>query len=76
VDHQPTVIEDHVFIGTNAVILMGCHVGHHSVIAAGTVLLEETRIPPYSLVAGVPGRIVRDLRSEVERLMSEGATEQ
>jgi acetyltransferase-like isoleucine patch superfamily enzyme len=74
VDYRPTVIEDHVFIGTNAVILMGCHVGHHSVIAAGAVLLEETRIPPYSLVAGVPGRIVRDLRAEVEQLMSEGTT--
>ena len=59
-----------MFIGTNAVILMGCHVGHHSVIAAGCVLLEDTRIPPYSLVAGVPGRIVRDLRSEVEGLIA------
>jgi carbonic anhydrase/acetyltransferase-like protein (isoleucine patch superfamily) len=70
IDFKATEIEDHVFVGTSAVILMGCHVGHHSVIAAGCVLLEETRIPPYSLVAGVPGRVVRDLRSEVEGLMA------
>lgn len=76
VDYRATVIEDHVFIGTNAVILMGCHVGHHSVIAAGSVLLEETRIPPYSLVAGVPARIVRDLRAEVEILTSEGTSQE
>jgi acetyltransferase-like isoleucine patch superfamily enzyme len=76
VDYRETVIEDHVFIGTSAVVLMGCHVGHHSVIAAGTVLLEETRIPPYSLVAGVPGRIVRDLQPEVEQLKSQGAVPQ
>lgn len=66
-DFMSTVIEDHVFVGTNAVILMGCHVGHHSVIAAGAVLLEETKVPPYSLIAGVPARVVRDLRADVQR---------
>lgn len=67
IDKAATVIEDHVFIGTNAVILMGCHIGHHSVIAAGTVLLEGTKVPPYSLVAGVPGRIVRCNRETVAK---------
>lgn len=65
VDRRPTVLEDHVFVGTNAVVLMGCHVGHHSVLAAGTVLLEGTVVPPYSLVAGVPGRVVRSLEGDV-----------
>jgi acetyltransferase-like isoleucine patch superfamily enzyme len=65
VDRRPTVVEDHVFVGTNAVILMGAHVGHHSVIAAGAVVLEGAVIPPYSLVAGVPGRVVRDIREEI-----------
>lgn len=67
VDRRPTVIEDHVFVGTNAVILMGAHVGHHSVIGAGAVVLENAVIPPYSLVVGVPGRVVRDLRAEIEQ---------
>jgi acetyltransferase-like isoleucine patch superfamily enzyme len=71
IDYQPTVIEDHVFVGTNAVILMGCHVGHHSVIGAGAVVLEGTRIPPYSLVAGVPARIIRSLESKIETWSSE-----
>lgn len=61
IEKRPTVIEDHVFVGTNAVILMGCRVGHHSVIAAGAVVLEGTVIPPRSLVAGVPARVVRSL---------------
>lgn len=72
VDCLPTVIEDHVFVGTNAVILMGSHVGHHSIVAAGAVVLERTQIPPYSLVAGVPARVVRDLRSDVDEWKSEG----
>ncbi len=71
VDRKSTTIEDYVFVGANAVILMGCHVGHHSVIAAGAVVLEDTRIPPYSLVAGVPSRVVRDIRDEIEEVVSE-----
>jgi acetyltransferase-like isoleucine patch superfamily enzyme len=67
VDRRPTVIEDCVFIGTNAVILMGSRIGHHSVIGAGAVVLEGTVIPPYSLVVGVPGRVVRNLKNEIEQ---------
>lgn len=74
IDYMATVIEDHVFVGTSAVILMGCHIGHHSVIAAGAVVLEGTRIPPYSLAAGVPARIIRSLESEIEAWSSESPT--
>jgi acetyltransferase-like isoleucine patch superfamily enzyme len=59
VDRKPTIIEDFVFIGENATILMGSRIGHHSVIGAGAVVREDTEIPPYSLVVGVPGRVVR-----------------
>lgn len=76
VDCMETVIEDHVFVGTNAVILMGSHIGHHSVVAAGAVVLEGTRVPPYSLVAGVPARVVRDLQPDVEKWMSEDPSNQ
>ncbi len=65
VDTRPTVIDDYVFVGTNAVILMGCRIGHHSVIAAGAVVTEGTEVPPYTLMAGVPAKAVRDLRADV-----------
>ena len=65
VDRKPTVIEDYVFIGENAVVMMGCHIGHHSIIGAGAVVLEDTTIPPYSMVAGVPARIVRSIEQEI-----------
>lgn len=58
VDRCPSVIEDYIHIGANATILMGCHIGHHSVIGAGAVVLEGTTVPPYSIVVGVPGRIL------------------
>ncbi len=58
IDSADTVIEDFCFIGSNAVVMMGCRIGHHSVIGAGCVVTENTIIPPYSIVAGVPGKIV------------------
>lgn len=67
IEKQPTQIEDHVFVGANAVILMGARIGHHSVIGAGTILLEGAEIPPYSLVVGVPGRIIRNIQDECEQ---------
>jgi len=65
IEHRPTVLEDHVFVGTHAVILMGCHIGHHSIVAAGAVVLENTVVPPYSLVAGVPARVVKNIQEEI-----------
>ncbi|HET7086170.1 MAG TPA: acyltransferase [Rhizomicrobium sp.] len=46
-------IEDHVFIGSHSFIKGGAHIGHHSVIGAGTIV-EPGIIPPYSLVIGNP----------------------
>jgi acetyltransferase-like isoleucine patch superfamily enzyme len=47
------VIEDHVFIGSHSMVKGGAHIGHHSVVAAGTIV-EPGAIPPYSLIAGNP----------------------
>lgn len=62
VDAASVVIGDYCFIGTNAVILMGVTIGHHSVIGAGCVVPEGMKIPPYSLVVGVPAKIVGSSR--------------
>jgi acetyltransferase-like isoleucine patch superfamily enzyme len=66
VDECPTVIEDHVFVGENATILMGAHIGHHSIVAAGSVVTEATVAPPYSLMAGAPARVIRSIRDDIE----------
>ena len=54
-------IEDNCLIGMNATVLNGAVVGAGSLVAAGTVILEGTQIPPRSLVAGVPGKVRREL---------------
>jgi acetyltransferase-like isoleucine patch superfamily enzyme len=53
VERRDIEIESHVFVGSHSVIKGGARIGHHSVIAAGTVV-DAMEIAPYSLVAGNP----------------------
>jgi acetyltransferase-like isoleucine patch superfamily enzyme len=53
----PVIIEDHVWIGSRAIILPGVVVGHHSVIGAGSVVAKD--VPANCLAVGSPARIVR-----------------
>jgi carbonic anhydrase/acetyltransferase-like protein (isoleucine patch superfamily) len=57
-------VEDNCLIGMNATVLNGAVIGTGSLVAAGSVVLEGTRIPPGSLVAGVPGKVRRELTAE------------
>lgn len=59
VSTTPVVIEDDIWIGANAVVLPGVTIGHHSVVAAGAVVTKD--VPPHSLVAGVPAKIIKQL---------------
>ncbi len=59
-------IEDLVLIGMGAIVLNRARVGRYSIIAAGTVLSEGQQVAEGVLVAGVPGKVRRDL-SEEER---------
>ncbi|RGE21506.1 gamma carbonic anhydrase family protein [Leucobacter sp. wl10] len=61
--HGATV-EDGCLIGMNATVLSGAVVGEGSLVAAGALVPQGAVIPPRSLVAGVPGRVVRELRDE------------
>lgn len=57
-------IEDDCLIGMGATVLNRSVIGAGSLIAAGTVVLEDTVVPPGSLVAGVPGKVRRELTDE------------
>lgn len=67
-------IEDGCLIGMHATVLTGAVVGAGSLVAAGAVVPQGMIVPPHSLVVGVPGRVVRELRNddrEAVRLNSE-----
>lgn len=55
-------IGNNVWIAANCMILAGCEIGDHSVVAAGSVVAG--RIPPKCLVAGVPARVIKKLEVE------------
>ncbi len=61
-------IERRVWIGLGATILGGVRIGEGAVVAAGAVVTKD--VPPFSIVAGIPARVVgertRDLRYELD----------
>ena len=59
-------IEDACIIGMHATILNDAVVGKGSIIGAGAVVTQESKIPPYSLVVGVPGKVVKTDKSYFE----------
>jgi acetyltransferase-like isoleucine patch superfamily enzyme len=59
VDSAPIVIEDDVWIGAKSTILKGVHIGRGAVIAAASLVSKD--VAPFTLVAGNPARVVRQL---------------
>lgn len=54
IDRAPVRIGDRVFIGANAVVMMGVTIGDGAVIGAGAVVTRD--VPAYTVVAGIPAR--------------------
>ena len=54
---NPVVIGDDVWLGTRAIILPGVTLGNHCIVGAGAVVTKS--FPDYSIVGGVPARILR-----------------
>ena len=60
-------------IGMGAMLLDSVEIGEYSIIAAGTVVTENKKIPPRSLVMGIPGKIVREIKDEDIKRIEQGA---
>ena len=59
----PVVIGDRVWIAYRAVVLPGVTIGEGAVVAAGAVVTKD--VPPFSVVAGNPARVVRQRNSDL-----------
>ena len=57
-------VEDSCLVGMGAVIMNGARVGRGSVVAAGAVVSQGVVVPPGSLVAGVPGKVRREVTDD------------
>lgn len=61
-------------IGMGAMLLSACDIGEESLVAAGSIVLEGRKVPPRSVVMGVPGKVVRQLsEEEVQRIRDNAA---
>jgi len=58
-------VEDNVLIGMGAIVMDNVHIGANSIIAAGAVVLEGTKVPEGSIFAGVPAKKVKDISPEL-----------
>lgn len=59
------VLEDNVFIGTNAVVLKGVKIGRNTIIGAGSIVTHD--IPANSVAAGNPRRVIMSLDEFYEK---------
>lgn len=51
------IIDDDVWIGENALIFSGVHIGQGAIIGAGSYVTKD--VPPYAVVVGTPAKIIR-----------------
>ncbi|MCW7079146.1 MAG: hypothetical protein OCU16_06440 [Candidatus Methanospirare jalkutatii] len=54
-------IKHDAWIGTGAIILPNVTIGEFSIIGAGAVVTKD--VPPYTVVAGIPARIIKKIKS-------------
>ena len=54
---KAATIENNVYIGPSVCLIEDVIIGHDSIVGAGSVVTKN--VPPYSMVAGVPARIIK-----------------
>jgi len=62
------VVEDDVWLGSGAVVTDGVRIGRGAVVAAGAVVTAD--VPPHTVVAGVPARVVRAVETSDARALA------
>lgn len=58
-------IEDKVLIGMGAIVMDDAHIGTNSIIAAGSIVLQKTKVEPNSIYAGTPAKKIKDLDESI-----------
>ncbi len=68
VGHNVTIhgakIDNYALIGMGATVLDYAEIGEGAIVAAGALVLSNTKIPPYTLWAGVPAKFVKNVEPE------------
>jgi len=67
------VLGNNILVGMGAVIMDGVEIEDYVLVGAGALITPNKKIPSGVLVAGVPAKVVRDLRKEEIKLIEESA---
>jgi len=57
-------VKDRCLIGMGAIVLDNAEIGEDSIVGAGALVTEGMKVPPGSLVLGIPARVARSLRPD------------
>lgn len=71
--HTPN-LDEHVVVGMGAIILDHSKIGEGCCIGAGAVVTENSVIPPYTLVVGVPAKIMGNVNETMQKRLERGTT--
>lgn len=66
-------LQNNVLVGMNATVLNHAHIGEFSIVGAGAVVSERMIVPPFSLVLGVPAKVVKQLDAETQNKILQNA---
>lgn len=66
---KPVVLEDNVWLGERVIICKGVTVGENSIAGAGAVVTRD--VPPNSIVAGNPARVIKTINPKRKMLKRE-----
>lgn len=58
IKYDPIIIDDYAFIGINAIVLPGVHIGRGAIVGAGAVVTKD--VSAYTIVAGVPATFIKN----------------
>ncbi|MEO1051209.1 MAG: acyltransferase [Bacteroidota bacterium] len=63
---KPIIIEDNAWLALRCTILKGVRIGEGAVVAAGALVTKD--VPPYTVVAGVPAKVIKKLKDESKKV--------
>ena len=68
-------LSHHVLVGMHATVLNDVEIGEYSIIGANAMVPQGMKIPPYSMVLGIPAKIMKTLGPEIGQKIDENVAE-